>query len=119
MTVVITGVPTCIPAFTQTTQPESPVNYTIYPVGSTFTTNAAILFTDSNNCGIKPSFSCELGGVLCPTWITIDTSKKMSVNTGNAANIGQKLVTIKASYVSQLGTIVALPSTAWVLNLKV
>ena len=119
MKVVITGVPTCTPVFTRTTQPESPVNYTIYPVGSTFTTNAAILFTDSNNCGITPSFSCELGGVLCPTWITIDTSKKMSVNTGNAANIGQKLVIIKASYVSQLGTIVALPSTAWVLNLKV
>jgi hypothetical protein len=37
---------------------------------------------------------------LCPSWITIDTSKKMSVNTNNAANIGQKSVTIKASYVS-------------------
>ena len=42
ITGVPTGVPTCTPAFTQTSQPESPVNYTVYPVSSTLTTTATI-----------------------------------------------------------------------------
>ena len=42
----------------------------------------------------------------------------MSINTNNAANIGQKSVSIKASYVSQLGTTFALPDTSWVLNVN-
>jgi hypothetical protein len=55
---------------------------------------------------------------MCPSWITIDTLNKMTVNTNDPANIGQKLVSIKASYVSQLGTTVALPDTPWVLNVN-
>jgi hypothetical protein len=42
----------------------------------------------------------------------------MGVNTNNAANIGQKSVNIKASYVSQLGTTIALPDTPWLLNVN-
>jgi hypothetical protein len=117
-TLWVLNVNECIPAFTRTTQPESPIDYTVKPVSTPFTTTAPILFTDSNNCGITPSFSCELGGILCPLWITIDTSKKMGVNTNNAANIGQKSVNIKASYVSQLGTTIALPDTPWLLNVN-
>ncbi len=32
----------CQTAFTLTTQPESPINYSVYPVSSTLTTTAAI-----------------------------------------------------------------------------
>jgi hypothetical protein len=36
----------CEPAFTRTSQPESPVNITVNPASKTFTTTAAIQFTD-------------------------------------------------------------------------
>jgi hypothetical protein len=42
----------------------------------------------------------------------------MSINTNNAANIGQNSISIKASYVSQLGATVALPDTPWLLNVN-
>ncbi len=42
----------------------------------------------------------------------------MSINTNNAANIGQKSVSIKASYVSQLAATIALPDTTWLLNVN-
>ena len=106
----------CIPAFTLTSQPESPVDYTIKAVSSTFTTLSAIKFTDSKGCGIVPTFSCMIGGLVCPTWITIDGSNKMSVNTKDSANIGKFTVIIQGTYLSYLGATTPLPQIAWVLN---
>ena len=83
----------CVPAFTATTQPESPVNYTVLPTSSTFTTIGAIQFYDTNACGIVPTYSCKLiSGSACPSWITINASNKMTVNTNNPANIGQQTI---------------------------
>jgi hypothetical protein len=36
----------CAPAFTRTSQPESPVEIILNPVSTTFTTTAALQFTD-------------------------------------------------------------------------
>ena len=36
----------CEPAFTRTSQPESPVDITVNPASTTFTTTAAIQYTD-------------------------------------------------------------------------
>ena len=58
-----------------------------------------------------------IGGIVCPSWITINASNKITVNTNEISNIGQKLVNIQASY-SQLGSTVPLPDTPWVLNVK-
>ena len=112
----VTVVISCTPAFTLTTKPESPFIYRISPVSSTLTTKEEINFTDTNGCGITPTYSCKIGGVPCPSWININASNKMTVKTNSPANIGQYSVTIEASYVNLLGVPVALPSTNWVLN---
>jgi hypothetical protein len=91
---------------------------TVNPASTTYTTPTAIKFADANNCGIVPTFSCELDGILCPLWLKIDASNKMTVDTNSLVNIGQKSVNIKASYVTQLGTAVPLPDTPWVLNVN-
>jgi hypothetical protein len=64
------------------------------------TTTVAIQFTDSNSCGFVPLYSCKIGGIACPSWITINASNKMTVNTNSPANAGQYSVTIEASYVN-------------------
>ena len=54
-----------------------------------FTTLAAIVFTDSNSCGITPTYSCKIGVLACHFWININASNKITVNTNSPANIGQ------------------------------
>ena len=96
----VLNVQVCLPNFTLASQPESPVVYVVFPVSSTFTTLAAIEFTDSNSCGITPTYRCMISGSACPSWITINASNKITVNTNSPANIGQYSATIEASYVS-------------------
>jgi hypothetical protein len=117
--VVITGVFTCTPAFTLTTQPESPLDYTIDSIGTTFTTTGAIKFTDSNNCGILLTYSCKLSsGSACPSLILINASNKITIRITEPKNIGQQIVNIVGTYVSSLVTTVELPLTTWFINLK-
>jgi hypothetical protein len=97
----VLNVKECTPAFTLTSQPESPIDYAIHPVSSTFATTTDIQFTDSNGCGIAPAYSCWLSsGAACPSWITIDAANKMTVNTNSLSNVGQQIVSIRSSYVS-------------------
>jgi hypothetical protein len=116
----VLNVKECIPSFTLTTQPESPVDYTIDSVGTSFTTNGAIKYIDSNNCGILPTLSCKLSnGAACPSWISVNASNKITVRTKELQNLGQQIVNIVGTYISSLGSTVELPVTSWVINLKV
>jgi hypothetical protein len=54
----VLNVKECTPIFTRITQPETPVDYTIETVSTTFTTLAAIKLTDSIGCGITPAYVC-------------------------------------------------------------
>ena len=107
----------CQPAFTRTSQPEE-VNYGILSVSTPYSTMNAIQFTDSNGCGKVPNYICKINGVACPIWITINASKKMSINTNLLANVGRYTVTIEANYIDSLGVTVALPPTEWILNVQ-
>ena len=83
-----------------------------------FTTTTPIFFTDSVGCGLVPTYSCQLSGAACPSWVAIDASNKITVNTNDPANIGLKSVTILGTYVSLLGATLALPQTSWILNIN-
>ena len=57
-----------------------------------------------------------INGILCPSWISITASNKISVNTNDSANSGKYTVNYSGTYVTAFGVTKALPQTAWVLN---
>jgi hypothetical protein len=56
-------------------------------------------FTESKNCGnIAITNKCFIGEAACPTWISIDYSQRLNVNTNNRANVGTYSLNIKTTY---------------------
>jgi hypothetical protein len=57
-----------------------------------------------------------IGGTVCPSWISITASNRISVNTNDPANSGKYTVNYSGTFVTAFGVTKALPQTAWVLN---
>jgi hypothetical protein len=110
---------TCTPSYTLATRPETPFDYNLFPVSSTATTPTPISFFDSFGCNIPITFSCQYSSVACPSWIAIDASNHMTVNTNSSANIGNKTITINGTYGPLAnGITYSVPSTSWELRVN-
>ena len=78
----------------------------------TKTTTNALSFTDSNNCGFIPTYSCPA----CPTFVSMNAYYQMVVSTSNVADKGLTSINLETSYVNAAGTSVSLSPTIWNLN---